>query len=250
MIKEMRLQKFIAETGYCSRRRAEELIREGLVVVNGKVAVIGQSVTDSDIVLIDGKPLVDNGRKIYIALNKPKGYTCTNRFFKNEKNIFDLVNLDKRLFIVGRLDKNSRGLVILTNDGEYAQKITHPRYHHEKVYEVVIDIPKSIQTKIISSSNRSRSNIEEAWSRDILLCFKKGILREGEFLIAKKASYLGNGKFRIILTEGKKRQLRRMFGYLNLRVKDLLRTQIGNIKLGNLKEGCWQEIKNPQAGDD
>lgn len=246
----MRLQKFIAESGYCSRRRAEELIREGVVTVNNKVATIGQSVADGDRVLIDGKPIGRQARKIYMALNKPKGYTCTNRRFKDERNIFDLVDIDERLFIVGRLDKDSRGLVILTNDGEYTQKITHPRFHHEKVYEVTVDIPKASNPDITTPAKRGKSNTEEAWAHDILLCLKKGIMNDGEFLVAKKASYLGNNKFRVILTEGKKRQLRRMFGALDLRVSDLVRVQIGNIKLDNLKEGHWQEIKNPQIGDD
>ncbi len=245
----MRLQKFIAESGYCSRRRAEELIREGVVTVNNKVATIGQSVTDGDRVLIDGEPIGRQALKIYIALNKPKGYTCTNRRFKDEKNIFDLVDIDERLFIVGRLDKDSRGLVILTNDGEYTQKITHPRFHHEKVYEVTVDMPKASNPDITTPAKRGKSNVEESWARDILLCLKKGIMQEGEFLVAKKASYLGNNKFKVTLTEGKKRQLRRMFGFLNLRVKDLVRVQIGNIKLDDLKEGRWQEIKNPQIGD-
>ncbi len=245
----MRLQKFIAESGYCSRRRAEELIREGVVTVNNKVATIGQSVADGDRVLIDGEPIGRQARKIYIALNKPKGYTCTNRRFKDEKNIFDLVDIDERLFIVGRLDKDSRGLVILTNDGEYTQKITHPRFHHEKVYEVTVDMPKASNPDITAPAKRGKSNVEESWARDILLCLKKGIMQEGEFLVAKKASYLGNNKFKVTLTEGKKRQLRRMFGFLNLRVKDLVRVQIGNIKLDDLKEGHWQEIKNPQIGD-
>ncbi len=245
----MRLQKFIAESGYCSRRRAEELICEGVVTVNNKVAAIGQSVADGDRVLIDGKPIGRQARKIYLALNKPKGYTCTNRRFKDEKNIFDLVKINERLFIVGRLDKDSRGLVILTNDGEYAQKITHPRFHHEKVYEVTVDMPKASNPDI-APSKRGKSHAEESWARDILLCLKKGIMQEGEFLVAKKASYLGSNKFKVTLTEGKKRQLRRMFGFLDLRVKDLVRTQIGNIKLDHLKEGHWQEIKNPQIGDD
>ena len=245
----MRLHKFIAESGYCSRRRAEELIREGVVTVNNKVATIGQSVTDGDRVLIDGEPIGRQALKIYIALNKPKGYTCTNRRFKDEKNIFDLVDIDERLFIVGRLDKDSRGLVILTNDGEYTQKITHPRFHHEKVYEVTVDMPKASNPDITTPAKRGKSNVEESWARDILLCLKKGIMQEGEFLVAKKASYLGNNKFKVTLTEGKKRQLRRMFGFLNLRVKDLVRVQIGNIKLDDLKEGRWQEIKNPQIGD-
>ncbi len=224
-----RLQKAIAESGYCSRRRAEELIQEGIVTVNGEVAIIGQSVTDEDEILVDGKPLKSQAPKIYIALNKPPGYTCTNRRFEGEKNIFDLVDVDERLFVVGRLDKDSRGLVILTNDGDYALKVTHPRYHHEKVYEVTVKNEKDLDSK------------------GVISVLKKGITSDGEFLVAKKATYLGENSYKITLAEGKKRQLRRMFGYMDLWVTDLIRTQIGNVKLGDLEEGEWQEIKNPLA---
>lgn len=225
--KKSRLQKVIAESGYCSRRRAEELIREGVVTVNDKFAVLGQSVADSDQIKIDGKELKTQSQKIYIALNKPKGYTCTNRRFKGEKNIFDLVSTNDRLFVVGRLDKNSRGLVVLTNDGDFAQKMSHPRYHHEKVYEVTV---------------KNEKNLDPS---DIITCLKKGIMDDGEFLVAKKATYHGDGKFRVILTEGRKRQLRRMFASLGLNVLDLNRKSIGKIKLADLKEGEWTEIKKP-----
>ncbi len=225
--RKARLQKAIAESGYCSRRRAEELIREGVVMVNHKLAALGQSVTSNDQITIDGKPLKHQSEKIYIALNKPKGHTCTARRFKGEKNIFELVDVDERLFVVGRLDKNSRGLIILTNDGDFAQKMTHPRYHHEKVYEVRVENKKSLDEK------------------DIISCLTKGIMDSGDFLVAKKASYLGNDIFRVTLTEGKKRQLRRMFASLGLRVADLVRIQIGKIKLDKLKEGEWLEIKKP-----
>lgn len=220
-----RLQKVIAESGYCSRRKAEELIAAGKVKVNNKVAEPGQPVASGDQITIDSKPLKRQLKKIYIALNKPKGYTCTSRRFKGEKNIFDLVNVDERLFIVGRLDKNSHGLVILTNDGDYAQKMTHPRYHHEKVYEVTVKTPLR------------KGKVEEDYYKDVSSCLTKGIMDDGDFLIAKKVIYLGNNKFRITLTEGKKRQLRRMFASLGLKVTDLIRTRIGKVKLGDLKEG-------------
>ena len=256
-IQKSRLQKVIAESGYCSRRAAEKLISEGSVTVNGAVAEIGQNVTEDDQILIDGKPINNQTEKIYLALNKPAGYTCTSRRFKDEKNIFDRVNSDERLFMVGRLDKDSRGLVILTNDGDYALKVTHPRYHHEKVYEVTVKPnssdsyrdPKNSPTISPFSEGNSTDN-EEVWAKDIISCLKKGIMSDGEFLVAKKASYLGENTFKVTLAEGKKRQLRRMFGSLDLRVTDLIRTQIGNVKLEDLGEGEWREIKNPRKGDD
>ena len=221
----MRIQKTIAESGYCSRRKAEDLIRDGAVTVNEKIATIGQSVSKDDVIKIFGEKIAGQGNKIYIALNKPVGYTCTNRYFKGEKNIFDLIDINERLFVVGRLDKNSRGLVILTNDGDYAQKTTHPRYEHEKVYLVTVQDKKGLDYKKITQS------------------ITNGMMDDEDFLVAKKAAYLGDGKFRINLTQGKKRQLRRMFAVLGLRVTDLERTQIDNIKLGDLKEGEWKTIK-------
>lgn len=221
----IRIQKAIADSGYCSRRKAEELIHIGAVTINGELAEIGQSVQQQDEIKIHGEKLKSQGKKIYIALNKPVGYTCTNRFFKGEKNIFDLVDIGERLFVVGRLDKNSRGLVILTNDGDYAQKTTHPRYEHEKVYVVTVQDKKGFDYKGVTKS------------------ITNGITDDEDFLIAKKVTYLGDGKFRVSLTQGKKRQLRRMFAALGLRVVDLERIQINDIKLGDIKEGDWQTIK-------
>ena len=133
----MILQKAIAMSGYCSRRKADELIRAGHVRVNGEMATIGDMADpETDIITIKGKALAGPEKKIYIKLNKPLGYTCTNQKFKDEKNIFSLVDVPERLFAVGRLDKNSRGLVLLTNDGDMAQRLAHPRFQHEKIYEV------------------------------------------------------------------------------------------------------------------
>lgn len=227
----MRLQKRIAESGYCSRRRAEDLVKAGHVKVNGLRAEIGQSVELEDEVLIDGQPLKTQKKLVYFALNKPTGYTCTNRSFRHEQNVFDLVKSPDRLFLVGRLDKMSRGLVILTNDGDYAQKMAHPRYEHEKEYEVTVN-----------SQNIGRVP-EVLWAKEIQEKLLKGLVDQGELLTVKKAVYVKNYKFRLVLTQGRKRQIRRMFQTLGLRVSDLLRVRIGQIDLVGLKPGEYKEFR-------
>ncbi len=225
----MLLQKYIAQSGYCSRRKAEELIKQGRVILNGKIAKIGDKVDKGDQVIIQGKEIKLPKEQIYIILNKPKGYVCTSRKFKKEKNVFDLLPTKEKLSLAGRLDKDSRGLVLLSNDGDLIQKLTHPRYEHEKEYIV----------KIKNEQNLSQSIIIEK--------FIKGIdIGEGDGIVcAKEIKCLGNNKFRIILTSGKKRQIRRMFKALNCEVLDLERIRIGNIKLGKLKSGEWKKIKKP-----
>jgi len=220
------LQKFIADSGYCSRRKAEDLIRNGEVRVNGKVAALGGRVDDGDEVLVEGKIIKTESEKYYIVLNKPVGYTCTNRKFKDEKNVFDLVDVKERLHVVGRLDKNSRGLVLLTNDGDLTQKLTHPSFEHEKEYIVKIKNQK-LKIKDILENLNSGVDIGE---------------RDG-VILAKDVKYLGHEKFMIVLTEGKKRQIRRMFEAVGCEVLDLVRVRIGGIKLGNLKEGEWKHVK-------
>ncbi len=227
------LQKFIADSGFCSRRKAEDLIRSGKIFVNGKKAESGMKAGEGDEVKINGKRLTLAKEKVYIKLNKPKGYTSTAKKFKNEKNVFDLVGTQNfaslrgtRLFIVGRLDKDSRGLILLTNDGGFAQKMTHPKYEHEKEY-------------IVETGRLGNSEIRE---NEIVKKFKQGIaIGEGDGIAkAKEVRYLGKNKFKIILTEGKKRQIRRMFKKLGYEVVDILRVRIGKAKLGDLKEGKWE----------
>jgi len=227
------LQKFIAESGYCSRRQAEELIRLGKVLVNGELAELGMKADEKDEVKVRGKRIAINKEKIYIILNKPKDYTCTNRKFEGEKNVFDLIYAPERLFIVGRLDKDSRGLILLTNDGDLTQKLTHPKFEHEKEYEV----------EIFEFSN-SRIFKPDGIVKEL----KKGIdIGDGDGVVrAKNARYLGDNKFKVILTEGRKRQIKRMFRALGCEVKDLVRVRIGKTELGDLPEGKYkfiQEIK-------
>lgn len=226
------LQKFIAQAGFCSRRQAEEFIKKGRVFINGKIAEPGVRADENDEVEIGGKMLVLHKKLIYIKLNKPQGYVCTSRKFKDEKNVFDLVEVDERLFAVGRLDKDSRGLVLLTNDGDLAQRLTHPKYGHKKNYEVRI--------KNCELSNEKIKEIENK--------FIKGVdIGEGDGVVkAKKISYVGDEKFAITLTEGKKRQIRRMFAALGYQVVDLIRVGIGNLELWDLKEGEWKYLSDEE----
>lgn len=221
------LQKIIALSGYSSRRKAEELIREERVKVNGITALIGEKADPlEDRITINGRLISNIEEKIYIILNKPIGYTCTNRSFPNEKNIFDLVDLPNRLFAVGRLDKDSRGLVLITNDGDLTQKLSHPKFESEKDYEVKIRDevinPEMVIKKLLSGVDIGEDD---------------GVVK------AKKAKYLQNDLFVITLNEGKKRQIRRMFAVLGTRVADLKRTRISNLTLGNLPEGKWDYLE-------
>ncbi|MCD4762332.1 rRNA pseudouridine synthase [bacterium] len=233
------LQKYIAEAGLCSRRQAEELIRRGKVRVNGEIAELGAKVTEADEVFVNEK-IIKKAKKIYLILNKPEGYVCTNRYFKGEDNIFDLL-VDKkgesaypkeRLFVVGRLDKNSRGLVLITNDGDMTQKITHPKYEHEKEY-------------VVSISN-FQFPISKQFINDLIFNFKKGIDISDKKVSVKEVEFLGDSKFKIILTQGMKRQIREMFKVFDLEVVDLVRTRIGSIELGELKNGQWRCLKKDE----
>lgn len=225
------LQKFIADSGYCSRRKAEELIRNKKVKLNGEIAKLGERVDDDDEVTVNNKRIKEDNKKVYIVLNKPLGYTCTSRKFKNEKNVFDLVRTEERLFVVGRLDKDSRGLVLLTNDGDLTQRLTHPKYGHEKEY-------------IVEISNLQPS-ISKQFIDDLIFKFKKGVdIGEGDGIVrVKDIKYLEKNKFRMILTEGKKRQIRRMFKEVGLKIESLERTRIGNINLKNLPVGEYKKIE-------
>jgi len=223
------LQKIIAASGIASRRGAEDMIRKGLVKLNGYTAKLGERADESDEIVVQGKKLNRSVEKVYIKLNKPIGYTCTNRFFKGEKNIYSLINLPEKLFAIGRLDKDSRGLVILTNDGDMTAKLTHAKFGSEKKYLVRCGADDRLLKKVtIDQTVRT---------------LKKGVdLGEGEGLgWAKNAEYL-NGVFTLVLTTGRKRQVRRMFQGLNFRVVDLFRIEIAGVMLGDLPEGKWEYL--------
>ncbi len=227
------LTKYIAHAGFCSRRKAEQFIRAKQVFVNGKTAELGAMVEETDEVIIHGQKLNLATENIYIILNKPSGFTCTNRSFSDEKNIFSLlpqsITSKYKLHIAGRLDKNSRGLVLLTNDGDLTKRLTHPKFEHKKVYEVRLNKITAGKEKEILNKLRNGINIGEGDGR----------------VMAKEAEYLGNKKFKITLITGKKRQIRRMFSVLGLKVTDLLRIKLAEIELNGLKEGDYKKIKKP-----
>jgi len=226
---KMILQKIIAQSGYSSRRKAEELIRAGRVKVNDQVVTVGQLADDKkDKVTIDGQPISRAPEKIYLKLNKPPGYTCTNRHFAGEKNIFDLIKTPERLFAVGRLDKESRGLVLLTNDGDLTQRLSHPKFEHEKIYEVKIE--GSVRPDLIINKMLKGIDIGE----------DDGLVR------VKNIQYLQNNLFVITLNEGRKRQIRRMFNILDLEVNDLKRIKLASLNLENLKEGHWAYLTSEE----
>ncbi|WP_458414715.1 pseudouridine synthase [Schinkia sp. CFF1] len=218
----MRINKFISSSGFCSRREAERLIRAGKITVNGEIPEQNYMITPTDVVLIEGKPLPVKKRLIYIALNKPVGVVCTNATtVKN--NIADYMHFPERIFAVGRLDKDSEGLLLLTNDGEIAHKILHSEHNHEKEYIVTVDKPIT---------------------DDFIEKMANGVEIPNLNTVTKacKVYQINETTFRIILTQGLNRQIRRMCKELHYRVIRLQRIRIMNIKLTDLEYGMWREL--------
>ncbi|MFA5645902.1 MAG: pseudouridine synthase [Candidatus Ratteibacteria bacterium] len=228
----VRINQYIALTGVCSRRQADLYIMQGRVRVNQANAVTGMKIEERDIVTLDGKR-ISPSRSLYLALNKPKGYTCTAQDRHAERKVSDLLPPSMgRLFTVGRLDRDSRGLLIVTNDGAFAQRIAHPKYTVEKEYIATI-IP------VFRLEDRKK--------------IIAGIEDNNELLRAKTVTILSQLQEKsilsIILTEGKKRQLRRIFSALHYHILDLQRIRIGTLSLRALPEGTYRtlsskEIKN------
>jgi 23S rRNA pseudouridine2605 synthase/23S rRNA pseudouridine2604 synthase len=218
----IRLQKFLSEAGYCSRRHGEELILAGQVCVNGvALTELGTKIDpEKDIVQIDGKRIEAKNHLIYIALNKPKGYLTTCRRERG-KIVLDLVDVKERIYPVGRLDKDSKGLLLLTNDGRLHNILSHPSFDHEKEYEVVTKEPVT----------------DGALER----------MASGMHILGKKTrpariKRVSPVQFRIVLKEGRNRQIRRMVEKSGNRVRELNRIRISNIKLGGIEEGCWRYL--------
>ena len=225
----MRINKFIAQSGYCSRRKADELVKNSKVSVNGIILLdLAYQVNDSDIVEVEGKKISKKEEKIYLAINKPIGYTSTVKDKFADKKIVDLIKFKTRVYPVGRLDKDSHGLLILTNDGELTYELTHPKFEHKKVYEVLV------------KGRPTKDKIQE---------LKNGIVLDGYKLkksnIELIANVKDNTKYMVTIYEGRNRQIRRMFDYINHPVLDLKRVQIGNYKMeDNLKSGEYVLLKS------
>ncbi len=214
------LNKFISSTGICSRREAEKFIVEGRVTINGKPTQLGNRVFEGDEVRIDGKTLQAKPKTLYIALNKPVGIVSTTDS-KERKNIVRHVNHPQRLFPIGRLDKPSEGLIFLTNDGDIVNKILRAGNNHEKEY--VVSVNKPIDQMFINKMSN-------------------GIPILGTITKKCKVEKRNDFTFKIILTQGLNRQIRRMCEYLGYEVTKLKRTRIMNVSLGNLKPGEWREL--------
>lgn len=224
---QIRLQKFISQCGVASRRKAEELILGGHVKVNGKTAVLGDKATSSDKVFVKGKRLVkpkSNNR--YIMLNKPRGYITTMSDERGRKCVAELVrDVGVRVYPVGRLDKDSEGMLVLTNDGEFANKIMHPKNGIYKIYRVTV-----------------RPSIDE----EQLVKLETGVELDGKKTAPARVHVLHKEPGRVVLEmmlhEGKNREIRRMCDAVGLEVARLKRTQIGCVKMGMLKQGAWRDL--------
>ena len=218
----MRINKYLAHSGVCSRRQADEIISQGRVSINEKtVKELGTKVLPDDVVKFDGEVVAPLEKFKYFLLNKPVGYVSTVKDPFAEKTVIDLIDSKERLYPVGRLDKDSRGIIIITNDGELTYKLTHPKKDVFKTYEVILDKkPKEVDLDRL----------------------KKGIPMDGYLTKRAKIKKISNLKFQISISEGRNRQVRRMFDYIGCKVIDLNRISIGKIRDKNLPEGEFRKL--------
>ena len=217
----MRLNKYISETGLCSRREADARIEAGRVTINGVVATLGTQVAAGDAVCVDGKPVGGQERHVYIALNKPVGITSTIEPHI-AGNLLEVVKYPQRIFPIGRLDKDSEGLLLLTNNGDIVNEILRSENEHEKEYVVTVDRPV---TEIFLNGMAS------------------GVRILGTVTKPCKVRRVGAGTFHIILTQGLNRQIRRMCSFFGYKVLKLQRVRIINLRLGDLKPGQWRQLE-------
>jgi len=216
----MRLNKFLAETGACSRREADQWIDAGRVTVNGTRAVLGTQVNEGDDVRVDGQPLRSRPKRVYLALNKPIGIECTtDRDVPG--NIVDFVGYPERIFPVGRLDKDSEGLILLTNDGDVVNTVLRAENEHEKEYIVAVDRPLTPA---------------------FLAGMAAGVPILDTITNPCRITQVGKNTFRIVLTQGLNRQIRRMCEHFDYRVRRLQRVRIMHVQLGTLPVGKWREL--------
>ena len=231
-IEPIRLQKFIAQCGIASRRKAEELILGGHVKVNGKTAILGDKVLPTDKVFVRGKRIVPKGGNYrYIMLNKPRGFITTMNDERGRKCVAQLVeNVGERVYPIGRLDKDSEGMLVFTNDGDFANKVMHPKNNVYKIYRVTV-----------------RPSIDE----DQLVKLETGVELDGRKTAPAYVRVIHKEQGRVVLEmilhEGKNREIRRMCEAVGLEVARLKRTQIGGVKMGMLKQGDWRDLTEQEV---
>lgn len=222
-----RINKYIASSGLCSRREADRLIEEGRVTVNGIVAESGMQVCGDDVVLVDGKNIIPETNDVYIAFNKPLGVTCTTDS-RDPSNIIDYIGYPERIFPIGRLDKNSSGLILLTNDGSIVNNLLRAENNHEKEYQVTVDRP--YDDKFIKE-------------------MQSGVPVLGQITLPCKINRVSARVFRIILHQGLNRQIRRMCEYEGYKVVKLRRIRFMNINLGTLGTGQWRYLTAKEVNE-
>lgn len=220
----IRINKFLSDAGLCSRREADRHIEEGKVKIDGVKAVIGSKVKPENKVTFNGKPVKNKEKRVLIAFNKPVGIVSTTSS-KEPDNIVDFINYPTRIFPIGRLDKDSEGLILLTNDGDIVNSILRERYGHDKEY--IVTVNKEI-------------------SKEFVKQMSEGVPILDTVTKPCKLTVIDKNKFKIILTQGLNRQIRRMCEYLGYRVVRLVRVRIMNITLGRLKSGTWRNVTNKE----
>lgn len=220
-----RINKYLSEAGFCSRREADKLIEQGRVTINDNIPEMGTKVAENDLVKVDGKPIINQDEKhVYLAFNKPVGIVCTTDTGVEKDNIIDYINYPKRIFPIGRLDKASEGLIFLTDDGDIVNKILRARNNHEKEYIVTVNRPLT-------------SNFLQRMSMGVPILDT----------MTKKCEVerLGKFDFKIVLTQGLNRQIRRMCEYLGYEVTNLKRTRIMNVVL-DIPTGEWRDFTSQE----
>ncbi len=225
-MKKQRLSKVLAASGVASRRKCEDLIFSGKVKVNGEIALLPQTMVDieSDEIIVNGEPVSKLEKKVYFVLNKPIGYVCSNHPGPTAKNVLNLLaDVSERLFTVGRLDKDTQGLLLVTNDGHFANKVIHPSHNIDKEYVAKTD--KEI-------------------THEHLVAISNGTIVEGVFVKPLKVSKVRKGTLKITLAEGKKREVRILLESVGLHVKELTRIRIGGLHLGKLQAGEYRILSN------
>ena len=227
-MEEIRLNKYLSEQGICSRREADRLVGEGKVMVNGVCAVMGQKVSSADEIVVDGKKVSTKQVKpVLIAVNKPAGIVCTTARFEGEKNIVDMVKYPTRIYPIGRLDKESEGLILMTNLGDLANEISKASNSHEKEYVVTVN---NQVTESFLDKMRRGMHLDEL-NADTMPCV---------------CTKTGNREFHIILKQGLNRQIRRMCAACGYRVETLKRIRIMNIHLGNIPQGNFRNVTDAE----